>query len=313
MKTVITFTLNPTIDKSTAVEKVIPDVKLRCDQPTFEPGGGGVNVARVIHRLGGKAKAFYTAGGTTGQLLVQLVEREGLEHFPLMIKEFTRQDMMVLDNTTGDQYRFNMPGPALSTEEWQHCLDELRLYRPAPDYIVASGSLPPGVPNDFYAGVARLGKEIGARVIVDTSGPALVEAARAGAYLIKPNLRELRLLTGKALIENSEIESAAREFVSSGQCEVVVISLGAKGAFFASQEASEFIRAPTVRVVSREGAGDSMVGGIVFGLAQEMPLRDAIRLGVAAGTAAVLMPGSELARREDVERLYEEMTAKMQS
>ncbi len=313
MKTVVTFTLNPTIDKSTSVDRVTPDIKLRCEPPTYEPGGGGVNVARIIHRLGGKAKALYTAGGTTGQFLVQLIEREGLEHSPLTIKEYTRQDMMVLEKTSGNQYRFNMPGPVLAEEEWQYCLDELKACRPAPDYIVASGSLPPGAPNDFYARVVRLGAEASARVVVDTSGPALAEAAQAGAYLIKPNLREFRMLTGKNLIENSEIESVAREFVSSGRCEVVVISLGAKGALFASREASEFIHAPQVQVMSRVGAGDSMVGGIVFGLSQEMPLRDAIRFGVAAGTAAVMTPGSELARRYDIERLYGEMTTKMKA
>jgi 6-phosphofructokinase 2 len=179
--------------------------------------------------------------------------------------------------------------------------------KPAPDYVVASGSLPPGVPADFYARVARAGKARGAKAILDVSGDSLREGLKEGVYLIKPNIREFRQLVGREIREKPEILAAAREMVQSGRCEVLVISLGAAGALIVSEEICEHIVPPTVPIVSKVGAGDSMVAGITLSLARGHRLRESVLFGVAAGTAAVMTPGTELCRREDVERLFESM------
>lgn len=306
MQAIATLTMNPTIDKGSSVEQVIPGRKLRCKPPRHEPGGGGINVSRAIHRLGGQSVALYTAGGATGHMLQDLLGDEGvINHRPIPIEGLTRQNLTVLEESSEQQYRFGMPGPTLQDAEWQQCLDELAILEPKTGYIVASGSLPSGVPEDFYARVASSGREMDTRIIVDTSGKPLRLAAREGVYLLKPNLRELRQLAGRELDDEAQQEAAAREIVETGQSEVVVVSRGAGGALLVSSTGQKLLRSPTVPIRSRVGAGDSMVAGIVLALARGASLSDAVRFGVAAGAAAVMTPGTELCRREDVERLYE--------
>jgi 6-phosphofructokinase 2 len=307
MKKIVSFTMNPAIDKSTGVEHVIAERKLYCQPPRFEPGGGGVNVSRVIKKLGGESMLLYPAGGYTGTRLKDLLEEEGITHRPVPIEGTTRESLVVLEESTGRQFRFGMPGPVLKDEEWERCLQELSAIRPQPDFLVASGSLPPGVPSDFYARVARIGKDHGAKVIIDTSGDALNRALQEGVYLIKPNYREFRDLVGEDVKEESQIEAEAVKMVKSGRCEILVISLGAAGALMVSEEVVEPIRPPTVPIVSKVGAGDSMVAGTVLSLARGQTPRDSVLFGIAAGAAAVMTPGTELCRREDTERLYTRM------
>jgi 6-phosphofructokinase 2 len=307
MKTIVTMTLNPAIDKSSSVDHVVAERKLYCKPPRFEPGGGGVNVSRAIKKLGGKSLLLYPAGGLTGKRLQGLLDDEGLDHRSFPIEGVTRESLVVLETSTGQQYRFGMPGPELQEKEWEQFLRELATLEPSADYVVASGSLPPGVPADFYAQIARIGKEKGAKVIIDTSGEELEKALKEGVYLIKPNVREFRELVGKDIKEESQIKAEARKMVKSGRCEVLVISLGAAGALMVSEEFAEHILPPTVPIVSKVGAGDSMVAGIALSLARGNPLRESVLFGVAAGTAAVMTPGTELCRREDAERLFESM------
>lgn len=305
MKTIVTMTLNPAIDKSASVDLVVAERKLYCKPPRFEPGGGGVNVSRAIKKLGGESLLLYPAGGLTGDRLKELLDQEGLNHRPFPIDGMIRESLVILEESTGRQYRFGMPGPTLQKAEWEPFLQQLAAMEPAPDYVVASGSLPPGVPPDFYALVARIGKKMGAKVVIDVSGEALEAALQAGVFLLKPNIREFQELVGKEITEESQIKAEAQKMVRSGRCEVLVISLGAAGALVVSDEFVERIIPPTVPIVSKVGAGDSMVAGIVLSLARGNSLRESILFGVAAGSAAVMTPGTELCRREDAERLYE--------
>jgi 6-phosphofructokinase 2 len=305
MKTIVTMALNPAIDKSSSVAHVMVERKLYCNPPRFEPGGGGVNVSRAIKKLDGESILFYPAGGLTGARLKELLDEEGLDHRPVPIAGLIRESLVILEESTGRQYRFGMPGPALQKQEQDQFFDGLSAVEPAPDYLVASGSLPPGVPADFYARVARLGKNRGAKVIIDVSGKAMKSALEEGVYLIKPNVREFRELVGKDIREEAQIKAAAQQLVKDGRCELLVISLGAAGALMVSEEVTERILPPTVPIVSKVGAGDSMVAGIVLSLARGKPLRESVLFGVAAGAAAVMTPGTELCRREDAERLYE--------
>ena len=197
MKTIVTITLNPAIDKSSSVDHVVAERKLYCKPPRFEPGGGGLNVSRAVKKLGGESILLYPAGGLTGDRLKELLNQEGLNHRPFPIEALIRENLVILEESTGQQYRFGMPGPELQKNEWEPFLQNLSAMEPSPDYVVASGSLPPSVPQDFYAQVARVGKKRGARTIVDVSGKALEAALKEGVFLIKPNVREFRELVGK--------------------------------------------------------------------------------------------------------------------
>lgn len=301
--TVVTFTPNPAIDASTAVDWVIAERKLRCCSPRFDPGGGGINVARVIHRLGGHATALFLSGGPTGELLRQLLDRDGVANRTVHCEQWTRENLTVLEESSGRQFRFGMPGPEVTLGEWQKALTLLYQWEPAPQFVVASGSLPPGVPVDGFAQVARIIKERGSRLVLDTSGPALVSGITAGVYLVKPNLRELQELAGAKLEDEDELKEAATSIIERGWSEVVVVSLGARGAFLLTSKHCEQIIAPIVPVLSRVGAGDSMVGAIVLALVRGWSLGEAVHFGAAAGAAAVMQPGTELCHRADVERL----------
>ncbi len=305
MQTIITLTMNPTIDTSTAANRIVAERKVRCKAPHHEAGGGGINVSRAIRKLGGESIAFYPAGGPTGQLLRSLLDQEGVSQQPLAIEGWTRENWNVVDESTHHQYRFIMPGPELAEAEWQHCLDKLAALSPAPTYLVASGSLPPGVPEDFYARVARVARKLGSRFILDASEVPLRMALQEGVYLIKPNLRELCELAGEDLEDESQQARVAQQIVNSSQSEVVVLSLGAAGCLLASSEGSERLHSPAVRARSRVGAGDSMLAGLVLSLAHGKQLRAAVRYGIAAGAAAVLNPGTGLCRLKDTERLVE--------
>lgn len=305
MESIVTLTANPAIDICTAAEEIAPTRKLRCTAARRDAGGGGINVARVARRLGSEVAAIYPAGGATGALLERLVEREGVRSVAIVVAEETREDFTVLEQKSGYQYRFVLPGAPLAEPEWQACLDALKAMVKLPPFVVASGSLPPGVPDDFYARAARIAKAGGAKMILDTSGKALAAALQGGVYLVKPSLRELQELTHAPLSDQAERLSACRGLIESGGAEAVALTLGASGALLVTRDAAHLAPAPPVEPVSAVGAGDSFVGGMVFSLAAGHGIADAFRYGVAAGSAAVLNPGTELCHAGDVRRLYE--------
>jgi len=309
MASIVTITMNPAVDESTNVPYVLPDRKLRCQAPTYEAGGGGINVARAIRKLGGDALAWFPVGGPAGARLTGLLDAEGVPHSAVQVTGWTRENLNVLEEVSGRQFRFCMPGPTLGDHEWPVALDWVSRLRPAPAFLVASGSLPPGVPDDFYARLAAVGRQIGSRVVLDTSGTPLTRAVETGVYLLKPSLHEFRTLLGESDGDEARLASLASTVVKRGWCEVLVLSLGAAGALWVSASAQGRLASPPVRVKSSVGAGDSMVAGIVLALAQGQPLDEAVRFGVAAGAAAVMNPGTALCRREDADRLYPQVMA----
>ena len=306
MGTIVTLTMNPALDIATSTARVIPTHKLRCAPPRYDPGGGGINVARAVHALGGDAVAIFPIGGPAGEMIHRLLDQEGVRHHPIAIGGFTRESLAVEDRQAGEQFRFILPGPEVPESDQERCLDQLSAAAAEADYIVASGSLPLGVPEDFYARVAQLAQMLGKRFILDTSGAALKQAGR-GIYLLKPSLRELQDLVGREIGGPSDQEKAAREVLEQARSEIVVLSLGAEGALLATTQECERFAAVPVEARSTVGAGDSMLAGIVLALSREMPLREAVRFGLAAGAAALLGSGTELCRRSDVERLYQPM------
>jgi 6-phosphofructokinase 2 len=305
MADIITITFNPCIDKSTSVNALKAESKLRCSAPVFEPGGGGINVARAIKKIGGEAIAIYPSGGYSGKFLNLLLEKENLPVFTVETKYHTRENMIVLDLATNQQYRFDMPGPQLFEEEWQQCLQMVE--ENDSQFIVVSGSLPPGVHADIFARVSKMAKKQNRKLIVDSTEEALQSALEEGIYMIKPNIGELSRLVGKEELQSFEVEPAAKDLINSDKCEIVVVSLGALGAMLVSRQQVLKIAAPVVKTKSTVGAGDSMVAGIVFFLSKGKSLLDALQYGVASGTAATLNSGTGLCRKGDVERLFEQI------
>jgi 6-phosphofructokinase 2 len=301
---IVTLTLSPALDVATRVPRLYPDAKLRCSKPAYAPGGGGINVARAIRKLGGSALALFPAGGSSGRHLVELLDAEGVPNQPLPIAEWTRESLNVMEQVSAQQYRFVMPGASLSGMEQEQLLLALDAL-PGLDYLVVSGSQPEGLAADFLPRLLLAANRRGARCILDSSGPALRQALEVGrVFLIKPNLHELSALSGEEIREPEQLAACASALVTAGKCQAVLVSLGPQGALLVTGEFCERIPAPPVHKCSTVGAGDSMVAAVTLMLAAGADLHDAACYAVAAGTAAIMTEGSELCRREDVERLY---------
>lgn len=300
---IVTLTINPALDVSTTTERVRPEHKMRCGPSRIDPGGGGINVSRVIQRLGGQSTAIYALGGPTGQAYRQLLEAEGIVGRVITIAGLTRQNVTVDETSTGQQFRFVLQGPEIADAEWASALEATESACSYGGYLVASGSLAPGVPDDFYARAARAAHHHGARVIVDASGEALRAALDEGVYLIKPSGRELGELIGSTLTTIDERVAAAEELVAQGRVEVVALTLGGDGAVLATREGTTRILPPPIEVRSTVGAGDSFLAALVLRLAEGRDLATAFRSGIAAGAATATTEATELCHRADVERL----------
>lgn len=306
---IVTLTMNPALDVSTSTPEVVGEHKMRCGATRLDPGGGGMNVSRVIHRLGGHSVAIYALGGPTGQAYRQLLEAEGIVGRAISIAGSTRENFTVDETETGKQFRFVLQGPTLTEPEWKACLAALGQSIQPGGFVVASGSLPPGVPDDFYAQVAKLARERGARCVIDTSGPSLGEALAEGVFLIKPSRRELAEFTGMRLdTDESQVEAATR-LVAGGKVDYVALTLGGDGAVLASPDGVSRLTVPQVEVKSTVGAGDSFLGAMVLRLAQRRSMSAAFRAAVAAGSATAMEPGTDLCRPDDVERLERQIKA----
>lgn len=300
-----TLTVNPALDVWGEVDRLEPVKKLRVRNLRYSPGGGGVNVARVVRRLGGEAMAIYARGGPTGARYDELVKTEGLSADLLPIAGETRESLTILDRTDRREYRLVLPGPTLSEPEWRAVLDAATAARC--DYLVASGSLPPGVPADFFARVAQAAKRSGVRLVLDTSGEALVRGLEAGVWMAKPNREELEAALGRTLAGHDEQVAAARDLVLDGAVEVLVLSLSEHGALMVTRDQALRLSALEIEPRCSVGAGDTMVGAMVLASARGAQPAEAFRHGVAAGSAALLGHAGELCRPEDVERLEAEL------
>jgi 6-phosphofructokinase 2 len=306
MEKIITLTLNPAIDKSTSVKAIVPDRKLRCAAPKFEPGGGGVNVSRALKRLGTSSSAMYLAGGYSGKFYEELLNKEGISSIVVPIESPTRENMIVVDDSANLQYRFGMPGPVIKATEWEQCLKAFD-DNTGIEYIVASGSLPEGIPMDFFCRLTALGKKKNIKLVLDTSGEPLKQAIDDGLYMIKPNIGELSSLFGVEDLSEEDAVTAARDIIHKGGCEVMVISMGASGALLITKDEIVKSHAPTVKRKSTVGAGDSMVAGMLHAITQEYTWKQVLQYGIAAGTATTMNPGTQLFKKEDVEKLYQKM------
>lgn len=302
---ILTVTLNPCIDKSSVAEKLKPESKLRCTEVVNEPGGGGINVSKALQKLETASVALFPAGGHNGNMLCSLLRDENIVFHAVDTKVETRENWIVLEHSTNNQFRFTFPGRAVQEETVITLVDQVRSFTPS--FVIASGSLPPGLPDYFYGLIVKNAKSVGARCIVDTSGPALQALKGKGAYLIKPNIGELCKMLDVEWLDKEEVPGAAQQAIRDGFAELIAVSMGPEGAWLISEHEKHFAKAPQVEKKSTVGAGDSMVAGITYMLQQNKPLEEVIRFGVACGSAATMNDGTQLFKKEDAERLYNSM------
>lgn len=302
MTDILTITLNPALDVLTTIDKVSDTHKMRCGPVLKHPGGGGVNVARVLHRLGANCVALYLAGGVTGERHHKLMKAEKVRCHVMPIADETRESFTARETSSGHDFRFVLPGPKVSVAEYDACFDYVAQHMPK-QFLVISGGLAPGVPDNFYARLTGLAKQHGVRVVLDANGPALAEALKVGVYLFKPSLRELRDLTGQELPDQDSQIVAAQQLIDHGQAEVVALSLGEDGAMVMSATERWLSRGLHVDVQTTVGAGDSFVGAMVWSLGRDESLVRAFQCGMAAGAAALLAPGTSLSQAADVHHL----------
>ena len=306
-KSVLTITLNPCIDKSSTVKEVIPEKKLRCEAPKYEPGGGGINVSRALKRLGIAADTIFTSGGRTGKLLEELLQKEELDIFPLSVGNETRENFIVVEALNKQQFRFGFPGESISEEEQINMLRTIESISTFPDITIISGSLPEQVKPEFLKDLIQICKRKNSKVIIDTSGQALEIAVNEGVFLVKPNIGELAALSGKSELTEATMDEAANHLIQNGKAEIIVVSLGAKGAVLYSKKGKIQQSAPPVQVRSTVGAGDSMVAGMVSVLVNEGNEEELLRMGIACGTATTMAEGTGLFLKEDVDHLYQHL------
>lgn len=300
---IVTLTMNPALDITTSVDAVRPTDKLRCETTRYDPGGGGINVARVARVLGGPVSAVFPAGGPTGDVVMSRLKDERVPFRHIAVESTTRECFTVNEKTTGRQYRFVLPGRTLAFEEQARCLDELRSVARSARFVVASGSLPPGVPPDFYQRVADIVRELGASFILDTSGGGLKHVS-SGVYLLKASVRELRECVECRLATEAEQFAAASEIVRRGCAQAVLVSRGPDGALLVTEGETWRFPAIPMRGGSGVGAGDAMVGAITTGLTRGWPLIKSVRLGIAAGAAMLTTPGTAVCDRADVDKFF---------
>lgn len=308
MLPILTVTLNPALDISTRVAELKPRQKLRCGAPVTHAGGGGVNVSRAIHELGGESHAFIALGGATGERFKAILKPSRIVTEIWALVEETRSSFTVMEDTTGSPYRFVMPGPRISAAEASAILGRLeQLIRAYTGFVVASGSLPPGVPDDFYGKLVAITKTLGAKIIVDTHGVALRAAAAERPFLIRLNHFEAQELIGGDA--DRAANTLARQLVADGFTETAIVTPGARGAILSTATGIIEIRSPRVEMNSGVGAGDSFVAALTFALASGWAIEDATRYGVAAAASAVTTEATELCRRADVEAYYAQISS----
>ena len=294
MVRIYTLTLAPSLDSATITPQIYPEGKLRCTAPVFEPGGGGINVARAIAHLGGSATAIFPAGGATGEHLVSLLADENVPVATVEAKDWTRQNLHVHVEASA----------ALNEDEFRQ-LEEQVLEIESGAILVISGSLPPGVKLEKLTQLISAAQKQGIRCIIDSSGEALSAALAIGNIeLVKPNQKELSALVNRELTQPDDVRKAAQEIVNSGKAKRVVVSLGPQGALGVDSENCIQVVPPPVKSQSTVGAGDSMVGAMTLKLAENASLEEMVRFGVAAGSAATLNQGTRLCSHDDTQKIY---------
>jgi 6-phosphofructokinase 2 len=293
---ILTVTLNPAIDLETTTPDMVPGEKLRCTEPQRDPGGGGINVARAIIQLGGRAEALVAARGPMGESLARMLAAHGVTMQSLPAPGEIRQNLSVIETSTGRQFRFIFPGPTWAPEDLAALGDALIERVDPGDWLVLSGSLPPGVTPEAQVGLVRRLAERGIEVVADTSGPALsaLAGAATGLAVLRMDYAESETLAGHPLPRIADSADFAAGLVQAGAARIVILARGKEGSILVREGGRWFAPAADVPVVSRTGAGDSFVAGAVLALSRGLSLPEVLSQGCAAASAAVMTPATDL-------------------
>lgn len=298
---IVTLTVNPALDIAMEASEVRPGHKTRTRGATYDAGGGGVNVSRVVHALGGQTLAILAVGGLTGRFIEEILVDAGVPCSAVIVPGTTRVSLMVHETSSGAEYRFVPEGGVLRPSDAQRFLSLLRDVQA--DWLVASGSLPPGFPADFYAQVAHLARHRDIRFALDTSGVALEAALHQGIDLLKTSLSEFQTIVGAEASDGGSLAGEASRLAASGAASMLALTLGKQGAILATSAERWIVPAIPVPVRGSVGAGDSFLAGLVLGLARGQPPQEALQLALATGAAAVMAQGTARVDRQRVEAL----------
>ena len=299
---ILTVTLNPAVDLALEVNKIVLGDTNRVTRSQSGPGGKGINVSRVVRVLGQESLALGFVAGSRGRFIEHAVNELGIKDDFYHTPGQTRTNTIIIDHEAGFHTSFNERGAETDPRHLDEVLKRVRRRIQPDDWVVTSGSLPPGIPPNAYARVIDVVRRKRGRALLDADGEVLRLGVAAGPDLVKPNRYELERLVGRSLATDEDVLVAAREVHERG-VPIVVASLGKEGSIAVDAQGAWRARSPDVPVSSAIGAGDSLVAGLVVGLGRGDPLPEALRLGTACGAATALTPGTELCYPEDVERL----------
>jgi 6-phosphofructokinase 2 len=298
---IVTLTVNPALDIAMTAREVRPGHKMRTRGVTYDPGGGGINVSRVIHELGGDTLAILAIGGLTGRFIEQMLNDAGVPCQTVTVGGTTRVSLNVHETSSGAEYRFVPEGEVLKPSDAESILSLLGDVRA--DWLVASGSLPPGFPADFYARVAHLARRRDLRFALDTSGLALQAALHQGVDLLKASLSEFQSIVGTQASDGDALVREASRLAAAGAASMIALTLGERGAILVTPTRRFVQSALPVQVRNSVGAGDSFLAGLVLGLARRQPDEEALRLAIATSAAAVMSRGTARVTGRQVEML----------
>lgn len=303
---IYTLTLNPAVDRELKVSKIEFDSVLRASESRVDFGGKGFNVSRLLKGMGEPSIAIGFVGGSAGRLLQEGLRNLSIETDFVWIPAETRTNISIVPQLHDHYIKVNEKGPLVNAPEQKELLDKIGSLAKRGDWWVLAGSLPPGVDDDFYARIMNLLNKHEARVILDIMGESLRLACTEKPYLVKPNADEVHALTGLSMDMPAEIVMAAVEVRRMGT-QNVVISMGKTGALLQTPKETWLVHSPKIKEKNPIGAGDSMVGGLVWALTQGMTLKESLAWGVASGAATASLGGTEVGSRSLIEKLFSQV------
>lgn len=305
---IYTVTLNPALDRSIIVDLLVADDANRVVSEERYAGGKGIDASRVIKVLEGESVALGFVGGFHGMELEQRLLRQGVMCDFVGTRGETRTNILIFEKQRSSQTMLNASGPEVNEIEVRELIEKIKSID-NPEYVIVSGSVPKGVRNDIYMDIVKILKERGAVTALDADGEVMKTGIDSFPNIIKPNIHELGRLIGREIKSVDDAVKGADELLKKG-IETVLVSMGGDGALLVGDSIGpKGIRGipPVVKVDSTVGAGDSFLAAFVLGKYREMDVVDCLRFAVAAGAAASLTPGTELCRKEDVQRLLKEV------
>lgn len=298
---IYTCTFAPSIDYTAYLTHFESGALNRSDEVYYYPGGKGINVSRVLSRLGLKSRALGYAGGFTGRFIEEFLDAEGIETDFIDTGAITRINVKI---KTDQETELNGPGPVLEGSQLEQLKEKIAVMAQG-DWFVLAGSLPSSVPTQFFKDLADRCQERGIHFVLDTSGPALQELLDTKPFLIKPNEHELGEMFGVEITTQAQAFHYASRLVERG-VQHVVVSMGGAGAIYASREHRYTAQVPKGKVVNTVGSGDSLVSGFIASYIQHQDPERAFQYGVASGSATAFR--TDLCEQADVEQLLREVT-----